>query len=114
MLDTIAAFIAGILSSMGLGGGTILLLYLTIFQNINQTDASGINLIYYIPCALIATVLYFKNKIIAGKDIVTISSGALIGAASGALTVGLISPNILRITFSIYILITGIHQLFKG
>ena len=48
-----AAFLTGILASLGLGGGMILILYLTIFAGMAQFEAQGINLIFFIPIALL-------------------------------------------------------------
>ena len=54
--------ISGIITAMGMGGGTILILLLTLFAGINQHNAQGINLIFFIPTsinvpAIIRTIL---------------------------------------------------------
>ncbi len=113
MLDIVVGFITGILSSMGFGGGTLLLIYLTVFQGINHIRAAGINLIYFIPCALISVILYLKNKTIAGKDVFIISSGAIIGAIAGAIASNYIDPTILKKIFSVFVFFIGAYQLFK-
>ena len=41
----------GILSAWGVGGGTLLLLLMTLFLGVDQTQAQGINLLYFPPSA---------------------------------------------------------------
>lgn len=47
----IVAFLTGITASMGLGGGFILVIYLTIFAQMPQLAAQGVNLIFFLPIA---------------------------------------------------------------
>ena len=50
-LDFIVGAATGVLSGFGIGGGTLLVLYLTAVGGIEQTIAGGINLLYFIGCA---------------------------------------------------------------
>ncbi len=48
---------------MGIGGGTILIPpSLVFFTELNQKQAQGINLIVFIPVAIIALIIHFKEK----------------------------------------------------
>ena len=49
-LSSIAAILSGVFAAMGFGGGSIFIIYLTLFENLPQTLAQGINLIFFIPC----------------------------------------------------------------
>ena len=49
----IASLIAGFVSALGLGGGGILVLYLTLFLGMEQMQAGGINLIFFLPLAAV-------------------------------------------------------------
>ena len=62
IVPIIAGFLAGLISSMGFGGGGIMIIYLVIFANTPQITAQGINLIFFIPCAILATVIYIIKK----------------------------------------------------
>ena len=44
-----AAIASGILGAMGMGGGGILMIYLTVFAGLEQSLAQGINLLFFIP-----------------------------------------------------------------
>ena len=51
ILFYISAFLTGILASMGLGGGMILILYMTLIAGMEQLTAQGVNLLFFIPIA---------------------------------------------------------------
>ena len=52
LLAAAAGAAAGVLSGFGVGGGTLLLLWLTLVQGMDQFRAGGINLLYFASCAL--------------------------------------------------------------
>ena len=53
-LTWLAAFAAGLLASMGVGGGMILIIWLTAVMGMSQIDAQGVNLIYFLPIAALS------------------------------------------------------------
>ena len=69
IIPIIAGFLSGLIGSMGFGGGGVLIIYLVIFANTPQIIAQGTNLIFFIPCATLATVIYFTKKEIKIKNI---------------------------------------------
>ena len=58
----LSSLAAGFVSSLGLGGGGILVLYLTVFQGMNQTEAGGINLLFFLPVAAVSIAIHLKNR----------------------------------------------------
>ena len=57
----LAGALTGILSGFGVGGGTLLLIYLTTFAGIAQNQAQGINLLYFLPSAAAALPAHIRN-----------------------------------------------------
>ena len=57
----LASLAAGLLSALGLGGGGILVLYLTLVQGMDQAQAGGINLLFFLPAAAVAVVLHLRK-----------------------------------------------------
>ena len=51
----------GVLSGFGVGGGTLLLVYMTAFAGVDQHLAQGINLLYFLPAGLMALPAHVKN-----------------------------------------------------
>ncbi|MEE0930959.1 MAG: hypothetical protein UIM53_08165 [Acutalibacteraceae bacterium] len=54
----IASFGAGLLGSMGMGGGGILVIFLSLCTDIPQANAQGINLLFFIPIAILSVIMY--------------------------------------------------------
>lgn len=62
MSELLIGFVSGIVSGSGMGGGTILILCLTIFLGTNQHIAQATNLIFFIPTSIAAIIINIKEK----------------------------------------------------
>ncbi len=109
----ILGFFSGIISGMGIGGGTILIPSLVLFSDINQLEAQGINLIVFIPIAIIALITHKKEGNIEFKYAKMIIIGGLFGAIIGSLIAIRLNPDKLRKYFGIFLLIIGLYEFFK-
>lgn len=112
-MEYIIGIIAGIIGGLGMGGGTILILLLTIFLNIEQNIAQGSNVIFFIPTAIAATLIFIKNKKINFKLAIPICIWGLVGAFIGASIASNIKVNILRDWFGIFLIIIAIGQSYS-
>ncbi len=63
-LYVLFGLLGGLIGGMGMGGGTILIPLLTLFLNIPQLQAQTINLISFIPMAIVTLVIHIKNKLV--------------------------------------------------
>lgn len=111
--DIIAGVLSGILSSMGFGGGGILILYLSLYKNIPQLNAQGINLLFFIPSALLALIFHTKNKLVEWKLAAKMIIFGIIGAGTGYLILNQLDNNILKKIFSVILILMGIKSLFS-
>ena len=109
----IIGFLSGIISGMGIGGGTILIPSLVFFTTLNQQEAQGINLIVFIPVAIVALIIHFKEKNIDFKYAKWIILGGIFGSTIGSLFALKTNPNSLRKYFGIFLLFIGIYELIK-
>jgi len=115
MLTAISGFLSGAVGAMGMGGGGVLLLYLTLFAHMNQRTAGGINLLFFIPCAVTALILHGKNSRVEWKIALPLAVLGLFGAYIGTELHEMISENILRKIFAAMLLCIGITEIFaKG
>ena len=103
---------SGIFSGIGMGGGTILIFLLTTFLNIEQHLAQSTNLIYFIPTAISAIIVNFKNKNIDTKLAIFVSIGGALGAIIGANISVNIDVQKLRKLFGIFLLTIVIHEIY--
>ncbi len=110
----LTGFLAGIISGMGIGGGTILIPALTIFMSIQQKTAQAINLIYFIPTATVAVITHTKEGNIDKDIIKPLIIGGIIGAVAGALVMNTVSKELLRSAFGVFLLVLGSMEIWKG
>ena len=50
-LAVLAGLICGVLSGFGIGGGSLLMVWLTALLSMDQRTAQGIHLLYFLPAA---------------------------------------------------------------
>ncbi|MCL1831304.1 MAG: sulfite exporter TauE/SafE family protein [Oscillospiraceae bacterium] len=111
-MNHLAGFLAGATASMGLGGGFILIIYLSFFENISQSQAGGINLLFFLPIALVAALMHFKNGLIEKKLLPIIAAAGVAGAIGGSLLMYVLDEGLLRKLFAGLLLIVGAKELF--
>lgn len=103
----LGGLVGGIIGGMGMGGGTLLIPILTIFLGIEQKNAQAINLIAFIPMAVIVTAINIKRKDIDYKSVFTVAIPALATSVVSSLFVEKIDGKILSIGFSVFLIILG-------
>lgn len=108
----IIGFFSGIISGMGIGGGTILIPSLVLFMNLNQIEAQGINLIVFIPIAIVALITHKKEGNIDTKYVKKIIIGGVVGAVIGSLIAIRLNPDNLRRYFGIFLMFIGLYEFF--
>lgn len=109
----IAALLAGLLGSMGFGGGSILIIYLTLLTNMPQKQAQGINLLFFIPCAIVSVLCNLKNNLVRLRTGLWVTLGGVLGIALGTFIVGRLSSPILGKIFGGFVVLMGIITLFS-
>ena len=106
------AFLTGIFASMGLGGGMVLIVYLTVFAGFSQLVAQGINLVFFIPIAIISLVLHTKNKLVEWKKAVPAVLWGTAAVIISAWLANRIEQSLLSKAFSIFLILMGLKELF--
>lgn len=113
MTEAIVGFLTGILASMGLGGGFILVVWLTMFSDTEQRTAQGVNVLFFLPIALIALIMHLKNGLVNKALVKRCVLGGAIGAVIGTFGSQIISNGLLRKLFALFLLAFGLRELFS-
>ena len=108
----IVSILSGTAASLGLGGGFVLLIYLTCFAGVSQMQAQGINLLFFIPIAAAAVIMHKKNKLLDYKIIVPASLTGIVGSIGGAFIAKSFDPALLSKIFAVFILFFGVKEIF--
>ena len=111
-MNILIGLLSGAAASMGLGGGFILLVYLSIFTSTPQDIAQGINLLFFLPVALLSLCIHIKNKLIEIKLVGKYLIAGLPCAVLGSIAASAIDVTLLRKLFAVFLLFIGISQLF--
>jgi len=114
MYFLMAGLLSGLISGLGMGGGVILIVILTYITHYTQQGLQSINLIYYIPTAIFAIVIYFKNKNIDYKIALKIILWGIVPTIIAAIVANLIDTRYLRKIFAVYLIIIGAHIFIKS
>ena len=107
-IDTVLGFLAG----MGVGGGSLLLLWLTQVVMLEQTQARILNLLFFLPAAVIATIYRKRQQKLAVRP----AGSAIIAGCSAALLFTMISRildvELLKKLLGGLLILTGIREVF--
>jgi uncharacterized membrane protein YfcA len=104
--------ILGFLSGLGTGGGSLLILWLTLGLGMAQDNARVINLMFFIPSALVACIFRWKQGHLEIKKILPAIVAGSISAALFSILGNRMDTSLLRKLFGTLLLFTGIRELF--
>ena len=113
LIAVLAGAVTGILSGFGVGGGSLLLIYMTSFADVPQNLAQGINLLYFLPTAAAALPAHFKNGCVEKKALLPAILAGLAGTALAAWAATSLDVELLRKCFGGFLLIIGLRELFR-
>ena len=107
----LAGLLTGILSGFGVGGGTLLLVYMTLIAGLDQPLAQGINLLYFLPAGLMALPAHVKNGYIERQALLPAISAGLVCAALAAWAATAVDTALLRKCFGAFLILIGLWEL---
>ena len=110
LIAVLAGLVCGVLSGFGIGGGSLLMVWMTAVLAMEQKAAQGINLLYFLPTAVCALIFHAKHR--------QICPAALAGCAAavpGALLAASLEMELLRKLFGGFLIAVGLVEIFcKG
>lgn len=101
----------GVLSGFGVGGGTLLLVYLTAVAGVDQYLAQGINLLYFLPAGMLALPAHIKNGYVEKKALLPCITAGLVCAALCAWAATGLEADLLRKLFGGFLVLIGLREL---
>lgn len=101
----------GFLSGLGVGGGSLLILWLTLVVKADYTTAKFINLLFFLPPALISTVIHFLRKQIPIKKIFPAALAGIVSAVMFTILSSSWDVEILRKLFGVLLLFAAWREL---
>lgn len=112
IVEWLVGTVAGFVSGCGVGGGTLLLLYLTAVVGMEQRVAAGVNLLYFIVCSPVALFLHFRQRTVNFWQVLPAALGGAVTAALAAWGTVYLPTDWLRRGFGVMLIYIGIKCLF--
>ena len=115
MLEAFAfpvAVLLGFLAGLGVGGGSLLMLWLTVVTGMEYADARTINLLFFLPAALICTYFRRKQGSVKLKKILPAIICGCIAAVLSSIIGKHIQTELIKKCFGGLLIFTGLRELF--
>ena len=112
ILPLIVGAATGVLSGFGVGGGTLLLVYMTAFAGVEQRLAQGVNLLYFLPAAATALPAHIKNGYVERSILLPAILAGLACAALAAWAATAMEVGLLKKLFGAFLSVVGLMELF--
>jgi len=111
LIPMAAGFGAGILSAWGVGGGTLLLLVMTLILGVPQQQAAAVNLLYFLPTAAMGVIAHKRNGLLETEALKSAIPWGAAAAVGGALLATAVDTDALRRPFGVYLLLAAAGSL---
>ena len=115
LITVIAAFLAAILSGLGVGSAGLFVLYLTLIAGYSQPEAQALNLLFFLLSAGAALLLHIRARSIPWRVVGFLIACAVPGALAGSYLVRVLDASVIRKLFGGMLIVTGLPALLaKG
>lgn len=109
---SLAGFLAGLIGGLGLGGGGVLVMFLTVFAGVPQLTSQGINLLFFIPVGLAALLLHIRNRLVDLRLALPAILLGLAGSLGGSLLARRMGADAVRRLFGALLAGLGLWEAF--
>lgn len=106
------AIVLGFLAGLGVGGGSLLMLWLTSVVNMDYAVARTVNLLFFLPTALISTLFHKKQGSVDSRKVLPAIISACIAASVFSYIGKHIDTTLLKKLFGGILIVTGLRELF--
>ncbi len=114
VLYAFAGILGGVLGGMGMGGGTILIPLLSIFYGVSQHASQAVNLISFVPMAVVALIIHIKNKLVRFDNVLIIIVSGCFTCVLGCYIAKVMSGDLLRKCFGGFLVLLSVFQIILG
>ena len=114
ILTILIVFVIAALSGMGVGGGGLFVIYLSLFTATPQLMAQGINLLFFLLCAGSSLLFHLQKRKIYFVAVAIMAGAGIVGSLLGSTVAAQIDESILRKIFGVMLVISGIITLKRS
>ena len=116
MLDSLpvalaAGTVLGFLAGLGVGGGSLLILWLTLVLSVPQEEARIINLMFFVPAAVVSCLFRWKQGNLKLRKVLPAIIAGCLSAACLSIFADSFDEGLIKKLFGVLLLFTGIREL---
>lgn len=113
VLDLVVLLLLAVLYGCGMGGGGLLVAYLTLIRGMGQTDAQALNLFFYIISSAVSAFFLLKKRNLNPLLVVLCALSGIPGAYLGSVLRRRVSIALLQKLFGVMLILTGVSVFFS-
>ena len=102
----------GFLAGLGVGGGSLLILWLTVVLGLEQETARAVNLLFFVPSAVIACLFRWRQGYLKWQVILPAALAGCIAAAVFSALAASLDLTLMKRLFGGLLIVTGLRELF--
>lgn len=110
-ISVLVGTVLGFLSGMGVGGGTLLILWLTLVLEVESSAAREINFLFFLAAAAVTCCFRWKQGVLDWKKVLPAAAAGCAATVAGTLLSAVANTALLRKGFGVLLLITGLREL---
>jgi len=103
----------GALSGMGIGGGGLLVIYLTLVKGTGQIEAQGLNLYFFLFASAAALFVHCTKRRINYPLVLYLAAFGMPAALVGGYVASVTDPQTVRVLFGVMLMLAGSVSLVK-
>lgn len=111
--DIIAALLFATLAGMGIGGGGLLVIYLTLVKDYPSLDARALNLLFFICAAASSLLVHTRRRKLDARLISVFAVTGIVGSLAGSTIASYLPADITNKLFGVMLIISGVITLFR-
>lgn len=112
MVSILVGLGSGLLGSLGMGAGAVLLVYLRVFGGMEQMRAQGVNLLFFLPIAAFSLFLHSRKGLVDWKNGLLCAAAGLPMVFAGVWLAGFLGGMWLSKLFALLLIYIGVKELF--
>ena len=110
-MNLIIGTLLGFLSGLGIGGGSLLILWLTLGLGMEPGTARTVNLLFFLPAAAVSCCFRWRQGILDWKKMLPAMVTGCTGAVLGTWLGHQLDTAVLKKGFGILLLVTGLREI---
>ena len=110
----LAGLLCGVLTGLGVGGGSLLMVWLTAVLGMEQRAAQGVNLLYFLPTSLSSAFVHMRRKLVDFDIALPAAAAGALSACAGAFLTQRMDVGLLRKLFGVLLMTVGAMEVYKA